>query len=92
MKLSIMENGDNMTAQERFDNLPNHYVPISTEAIVKHWLKGQTASANHPITPLNPGERFTIHDVKIEDGRIYVRGKNTMWFAQELIKVDVCGF
>jgi hypothetical protein len=81
-----------VSAQEDFDNLPQQFQAVDTESIVKYWLKGQLASANHPITVLNPDKYFTITDVRVTEGRIYVRGENTMWFSQSLIKVDVVGF
>ena len=75
-----------MSAQERFDALPSHYVHMTVEAVVENWLKGQWAVANHPTTVLNPQDGFTVTEVKIEPcyteeqhdkypfGRIYVRG------------------
>lgn len=82
-----------LTAQERFDALPDHFVPVEAEPIIKDWLKGKLAAVNHPITPLNPSEYFTIVDVKIEEnGKIFVRGEHTMWFGESMVKIDVLGF
>lgn len=86
-----------MNTQERFDNLPNQFQSIDVRSVVSYWLKGQYASANHPTTSLNPTEYFVISEVKVEEdretgiGQIYVRGKETMWFHQDMIKIDVVG-
>ena len=94
-----------MSAQERFDSLPDHFVHMTVEGIVANWLVGQWAVANHPQTVLNPHAcGFVVKEVKIEPcyndeqekrfphGRIYVRGENTCWFSPELYKIDICRF
>ncbi len=88
-----------MNAQERFDALPDHYVQVNVEAIVKNWLIGQWAVANHPESVLNSNiDGFKIIDVEIKHrddhphGSIYVRGENTCWFAQGLYKINICPF
>ena len=87
------------SAWDKFEALPDHWVKMDVEAIVSNWLIGKYAKVNHPETVLNPdGDGFTITEVKIsidEDldfGRIFVRGKETMWFGQNSFKIDVCGF
>lgn len=84
-----MADGGDQTAQERFDNVGPEFQPISVEAIVKYWLKDQWVTVNHPITVMNPDGYFSVAEVKIEDGRIYIRGENTMWFSEELVKVYI---
>lgn len=80
-----------MNAQEYFDSLPSHFVKITPEAIVRNWLVGQYAVANHPETVLNSNRKgFSITEVKIINDRIKVRGENTCWFDQDLIKIDIC--
>lgn len=82
--------GTMMNSQEYFDSLPSHYVNVNAESIVRYWLVGQEAVANHPETGINPNrEGFTITEVKLDGGRIYVRGDNTCWFREELIKVNI---
>ncbi|MDO8611127.1 MAG: hypothetical protein Q7R95_11430 [bacterium] len=52
-----------------------------------HFLIGTQVKADHPITVLNPEETFKIKEVSIDNNILYVRGENTMWFAQGLIKL-----
>lgn len=52
------------------------------------FLIGLTVAANHPITCLNPNKFFKIHEVRIENDKLYVRGENTMWFHADLITLQ----
>lgn len=36
--------------------------------------------AYHPITVLNPDKWFSIHEMRIESDKVWIRGKNTCWF------------
>lgn len=76
-----------MSAQERYDDLPSDWVTVDVVSAVRNSLIGKLASANHPLTCLNPEETFEIVDVKIENsehhnfGKISVRGEETCWFT-----------
>lgn len=67
---------------------------------VEEWTKslvGKKATADHPITCLNPEKVFEIKYVRTEIGHsmdidglechVYVRGENTMWFHGKLVTV-----
>ena len=61
---------------------------MSQEAILK-LLTGMIVKADHPITVLNPTETFEVIDVNIERGKLFLRGKDTMWFeAGMLTRID----
>ncbi len=55
------------------------------------FLVGKKATANHPITTLNPDINFQIVSVKIEgedeNQRIFVRGSETCWFGSSMWKL-----
>lgn len=51
-------------------------------------LIGMRASANHPITCLNPDPYFIVKEARLEsDGRVSVRGEKTMWFGEGIVHV-----
>ena len=54
-------------------------------------LVGKKATANHPITSLNPSKEFSIVGVKIEgdddDQKLFVRGDETCWFGSNMWKL-----
>lgn len=54
---------------------------------IRRFLIGHIARPDHPATCLNPSGRegFTITDVMVEEGRIAVRGDDTMWFGESAI-------
>jgi|GEM_PF-5528394 len=54
---------------------------------IRDLILGKKVSADHPITVLNPAKIFEITEVNIFNKRIYVKGKNTMWFDEGLIDV-----
>jgi len=51
------------------------------------FLIGKVAVPDHPATVLNPNGRsgFVITEVRREDGRLFVRGNDTMWFGEGCI-------
>lgn len=51
------------------------------------WLIGLKVQADHPTTCLNPSPTFIIHDAKLDHGKLYVRGKETMWFHGGMISL-----
>lgn len=54
---------------------------------IKTLLIGKLARPDHTATVANPNGRdgFIIHDAKIEDGRLAVRGEDTMWFGESAL-------
>lgn len=52
------------------------------------WLIGIEVQADHPQTCLNPSKTFRVHEARIdENGRLFVRGEETMWFHGGLISL-----
>lgn len=44
------------------------------------------AVAEHPITSANPEWIFKVKEMKVERGKLYARGEDTIWFSSELCK------
>jgi len=61
---------------------------LTLDNLVKN-LIGMQACANHPISVANPDKYFKIYDAKLEDGKIIVRGEDTIWFGEELVTIDM---
>jgi hypothetical protein len=51
-----------------------------------HFLIGCEVESTHPITVLNPTKTFIVKEVLVEHDIIFVRGENTCWFGQTMIK------
>lgn len=89
-----------MSAQEQFDALPGYFVKVDVQSIVHNWLMGKRVVVNHPWPEFGRkgAMSFVVTEVRIDDdpslpfGRVFVRGENTMWFGQNIFKVDVGGF
>jgi len=51
------------------------------ETAVMNLLRGKELKADHPVTCLNPEEWFVPHKISITDGKVWVSGRQTCWFA-----------
>lgn len=54
---------------------------------ILNFLVGKTAKSLHPITLLNPSETFIITECKISNDTLYIRGEDTCWFEQGMIRL-----
>jgi hypothetical protein len=79
-------------SQDYFDSLPEHYINVTVEAIVRNWLIGQWVVVNCPVTDDEPYRTIDVKEAKIEAGRIFIRGENTDWFGEESFKINICPF
>jgi hypothetical protein len=56
-------------------------------------ILGRRVKADHPVTCLNPEETFIVTEVNFDAHSIngpsfYVKGENTMWFAEGLVELE----
>lgn len=88
---------DNFEAFELKDYLEKssidlkHHSKKGLESLLQLLLVGKKATANHPITTLNPDKEFNIESVKIEgeneEMRVFIRGSETCWFGANMWKL-----